>query len=348
MAHEIFNNISISGIACAVPSKIENNMDYVDKLGIEEVQKFIKTVGVESKRLVSDKQTTSDLCFVAAQELIKKKQIDKESIDAIIFLTQSPDYLYPATSHVLHKRLQLSKDCLAFDINLGCSGYVYGLYIASSMLQGKNLKKVLFLAGEAPYANPESEVKSKMLFGDAGSATLIEKGDSDIKCLLKANGEGYTAIIVPGGSNRNPIKNFDKYHKSIASQMDGPDVFEFTITDVPRAFKEFFNIYGGNIEDYDYCVFHQANLFMLKHIAKKIKLPLDKMPISMDIYGNTSSATIPLSIVDLCERQNVPNRLNLITSGFGIGLSWGVVSFKINKDDILPIIITDDYFKEAF
>jgi 3-oxoacyl-[acyl-carrier-protein] synthase-3 len=348
MANAVFNNIYVSGIACAVPKGIEKTIDYSDALGADEARKFIKNTGVRTRHFTSEKQTTSDLCFAAAECLLSKKQIKKDSIDALVFLTQSPDYFQPATSYVLHKRLGLSKECMSFDINLGCSGYVYGMYLASAMLQSGSIKRVLFLAGEAMPFNPETTIKDRMLFGHAGTASIIEVGDTQIKCLLKADGEGYTSLIIPGGNKRNPIKDVNNYYKATVPQMDGPAVFLFTITEVPEAFKEFFNIYKGSIDDYDYCVLHQANLFMLKHIAKKIKLPLEKMPITIDRYANTSSASIPLTIVDLCEREQVPERIKLIVSGFGIGLSWGIVSFEVEAKNVLPMIITEDYYKEAY
>ncbi|RIX52036.1 ketoacyl-ACP synthase III [Paenibacillus nanensis] len=348
MANAVFNNIYIGGIACAVPEKVEKITDYIDELGEDEINKFIDTTGVRERRVVTGNQTTSDMCFVAAEQLMKEKQIDKDSIDAIIFLTQSADYIQPATSHVIHKRLGLSKNCIAFDINLGCSGYVYGMYLASTMLQGGSFRKILFLAGEMAVENPETSIKDVILFGHAGTATLIERGNTEMKCLLKANGEGYSSLIIPGGGMRKPITSSTNFYKDTAYHMDGAEVFGFTITEIPRAFKEFFDLYGGNIDNYDYCVFHQANLLILKQLARKIKVPLEKMPISLDRYANTSSASIPLGIVDLCEREQVPETLNLITSGFGVGLSWGVVSFEVESKNVLPMIYTSDYYKEAF
>ncbi|MED4888203.1 ketoacyl-ACP synthase III [Lysinibacillus fusiformis] len=348
MAIATFNNVQVSGIASAVPQNVRYIMDFKGELEEAEIKKFTKTTGVEKYHYTSEKQTTSDLCYVAAEKLIAHKQIEKDSIDAIIFLSQSPDYIMPATSHVLHKRLGLTQNCIAFDVNLGCSGYVYGLYLAATLLQKGSIKRVLFLAGDTGGYNPELKAKDKMLFGDAGTATLIEAGQDEIQCLLKSDGAGYGAIISPKGSHRNPIKEPLNYFEDIKGEMHGDQVFEFTISEIPKAFEEFFEIYGGEINDYDYCVFHQANRFMLKHIAKKIKLPTEKMPISIDRYGNTSSASIPLGIADICETQEVPERLKLITSGFGIGLSWGVMNFEVNKSDVLPIIYTDAYYKEAY
>lgn len=349
MANTIFENIKISAIACAVPKNIKKITEFNDAVGEAEVKKFTKTTGVEQYHYVNRNQTTSDLCYVAAEKIIEEKNISRESIDGIIFLTQTPDYIMPATSHVLHKRLKLSQDCIAFDVNLGCSGYVYGLHIAASLLQKGSIKKILFLAGEVTTNNnPEADVKSDMLFGDAGTATLIEVGEGKLATLLKSDGEGYPVIITPGASGRNPIKNPSDYYKESAGELDGASVFEFTITEVPKVFNEFFEMNNENIESYDYFVLHQANRFMLKHIAKKIKLPLEKMPLSIDRYGNTSSATIPLTIVDLCDNQQVPQTIRLATSGFGIGLSWGVATFDIESADVLPMIITEDYYEEAY
>lgn len=130
--------------------------------------------------------------------------------------------------------------------------------------------------------------------------------------------------------------------------MDGPAVFEFAISRVPRSFKEFFNAFGGGIDDYDYCVFHQANLFMLEHLRKKIRLPKEKMPVSMDRFGNTSSASIPLTIADVCQREATGDRIRFITCGFGVGLSWGIADFFMDRKDILPVMETDEYFRDAF
>lgn len=348
MANSIFNDILVSGIACAVPAKLISNSIYNEVLGEEEVSKFIDNTGVAQIYESHDKQTTSDLCYEAANRLLMHKKYDKDSIDAIIFISQTPDYIQPATAHVLHKRLGLSKSCLAFDINLGCSGFVYGVFVASCMVQSGAVNRVLLLAGDVKRKNLKNGIKYEMLFGDAGTATIIEKGHTELKCLLKSEGEGYTSLIVPGGNCRRPPKTNESYWDITIPEMDGSAVFEFTISEIPRAFKEFFKVFNSSIKEYDYCILHQANLFMLKHIGKKIKIDSEKMPISLDRYGNTSSASIPLTIVDLCEKEQVPDTLKLITSGFGIGLSWGVVSFEVASKDVLPMIYTDNYFEEAY
>lgn len=356
MATAAFQNVCVTGMACAVPEHTDYTESFKERFGEREVERFVEHTGVVERHRTLPGQTASDLCFVAAQRLLEHKGYDPSTIDGLIYITQSSDYIIPATSHVLHKRLGLSQDCMVFDINLGCSGFVYGLNVVGAMIASGALKRVLLCCAEASNAytidnKALSDHAFSMMFGDAGSVTLLEAGEGRIQTLLKADGEGYPAIITLGISPRIPftdIKNVDI--RTLGSYMDGAEVFEFTITKVPRAFKEFFKTYGGSLEDYDYCVLHQANDFIIKQICKKIKLPLEKCPISIDRFGNTSSASIPLSIVDLYDRkkEELPERINLITSGYGVGLSWGVADFVLNKKDILPMIYTSDYFKEAY
>ncbi len=350
MASSEFQGIKITGLACAVPTHVDSIYDSSDELTRESIEKFISTTGVKERHVLSDQQTCSDLCYVAAEKLIAHKGYSKDTFDGIVLVTQHPDYSTPATAHILQKRLGLNVDCMAFDINLGCSGFVYGVSVVASMIVAGLVHRVLFCCADAliPYLTDNADHSNSVLFGDAGSATIIEAGDDTIHTLLKADGNGYQALLTPGLNSRVKvdIDHFDL--NRIKSIMDGSAVFEFAIIQVPRAFKEFFKIFGGTIDNYDYCVFHQANLFMLEHIRKKIKLASEKMPISMDRYGNTSSVSIPLTIADLAERENCPQKISFISAGFGIGLSWGVTDFSMDKADILPIIATDDYFKNAY
>lgn len=349
MSVATFDGIKITGLACAVPTNVSSVYDFVDSFDRESVEKAVKTTGVRERHFVKGNQTNSDLCYEAAEKLIEHKGYSKDSFDGIVLVTQTPDYARPATAHILHMRLGLNNDCMAFDINLGCSGFVYGINIVASMIKAGALNRVLLCCGESHTClSPENEKSTSMLFGDAGSAIILEKGEGDIRTLLRADGTGYRAILTPGINARVKVdvKNFD--YDKIKETMDGGAVFEFSIFQVPRAFKAFFKTFDECIDNYDYCVFHQANLFMLEHIRKKIKLPKEKMAISMDRYGNTSSVSIPLTIADLCQREEVSETIRFITSGFGVGLSWGIADFTLDKKDILPIIETDEYFKEAF
>ncbi len=349
MATAIFKGVQITGLASAVPTCIERINSYMEKFGKETVEKFICTTGVKERRSAIRLQTASDLCYVAAKELIQFKQYGAESIDGVILITQFPDYDTPATAHILHKRLNLTNNCIAMDINLGCSGFVYGINIAASLIKSGALQRILLCCGDIRgWTIPEDDKSMSMLFGDAGAAVIIEAENDTIRTLLKADGSGYQALLMPGVNSRIHIDFNHFNYNSVKATMDGMAVFEFSISEVPRTFREYFQTFGGTIDDFDYCVFHQANLLMLEHIRKKIRLPKEKMPVSIDRYGNTSSASIPLTIADLCQRENCPDKIHFITSGFGVGLSWGIADFTLDKKDILPVIETDDYFKEAF
>ena len=352
-----FNNLKISGIACAVPSKKEILLDkYSAIFGEESVSKFSNMTGVISKHVSSQEQTASDLAFKAAEELMNKKSIDKNSIGAIVFVTQTPDYRIPASAYVLHKRLKLSKDCVAFDVNLGCSGYVYGLQILSSIMANSNIEKGLLLAADTSTKGiAPKDSTSVMLFGDSGSATLIEKTNEfmDMNMGFRSDGEGFKAIIIPAGAYRNinaPTERTTWGDGNVRSDydlyMNGTDVFSFTISEVPKIINEFLDYTGTTAENYNALVMHQANLFILKQVAKRCKFPLNKVPISMDRFGNTSVTSIPLTLADKFGDKNEGVQKFLL-AGFGIGLSWGVVSLEIDTKDIYSIIITDEFFDEG-
>lgn len=346
MATAMFEGVKITGLACAVPKKTNSIADFVDRFDIDRV---INTTGIKARRVVSEQQSASDLCYEAAKKLIEHKEYPKDSFDGIILVTQTPDYCVPATAHILHTRLGLSNECMAWDINLGCSGFVYALYMAASMIQAGALKRILLCCGEAHSRIwPASDQSTTVLFGDAGSAVILEKGEDTMHAIMRADGSGYQAIIYPGLSARVKVDMSNVNYDEICPKMDGAAVLEFAFRREPRLFKDFFEAFGGTIDDYDYCVFHQANLFMMEHIRKRIHLAKEKMPVSLDRFGNTSSVSIPLTIADLCQRTPVQDRMRFIVSGFGIGLSWGIMDFTMEKEDILPIIETDEYFREAY
>lgn len=352
MADFKFSNIAIKGIACAVPTTEVDIERFSSVFGDETVQKFQKMTGVKKIRVASQEQTAADLGFVAARELAKLKGIDLQSIGVLIFVSQTPDYILPSTACVLHKRLGLSEECLAFDINLGCSGYVYGLQTVCSCLQTSNIERALLIVGDTLSKKVSPQDRSAaMLFGDAGAATLIEKAEdvAPIEASYRTNGKDYRAIIIQGDACRNPNASKERVEygdRNIRSDcelyMKGTDVFNFTITEVPKLIKSYLD--RGNV--YDSVILHQANVFIFKQIAKKCKLPMDKFPISMDRFGNTSVASIPITLADMYGDKNSKS-LKTLLCGFGVGLSWGVVDVQLETDDILPIIATDDYFTEG-
>lgn len=346
MANGTFEGVKITGLACAVPKNTEYIRDYADRF---DVDKFIATVGIEQRHIAGELQSSSDLCYEAAKKLIAYKGYDKDSFDGIILVTETPDYDTPATSHILQYRLGLPKSCMAFDINLGCSGFVYGLGVVASMVKSGALKRAILCCGHAnPSLFPDDDPATSLLFADAGCAVIIEKGDDNIHTLLKADGSGYKMLMTPGIRARVKVDFDHLEYRRICHRMDGVAVFEFALRQVPKLFSEFFDTFGGCIDDYDYGILHQANLFMTEHIRRKIRLPKEKTPISIDRYGNTDSVSIPLTIADLCQNSKTPDTMRMIAAGFGIGLSYGIADFSLDRKDILPVIETDAYYHEAF
>lgn len=312
--------------------------------------------GILSRCTAIQEQTASDLSYEAAKHLINKKNIQLATIGAIVFVTQTPDYRIPSSACVLHKRLSLSKDCMAFDVNLGCSGYVYGLQILSSLMASSNIERGLLLAGDTLTKSCAPEDSSScMLFGDAGSATLLERTDEK-RCMqmgFRTDGNGFKNIIIPAGAYRNSDSPHERVlwgdgnvRSDYDLYMNGTDVFTFTITEVPLLISEFMDKTNTKPDNYDSFVMHQANLFILKQVAKRCKIPMDKVPISMDRYGNTSVTSIPLTIADKYGDKNYGS-IKMLMSGFGIGLSWGAVSAEIDTRDIYSILETDSFFKEG-
>ncbi len=355
MANFNLEGIAIRGVSCAVPDNKVDNTVFYEKFGQENVDSFVKMTGVKSTYRTPEEQTASDLCYVAAENLLKQKNISPEEIGACIFISQTPDYRLPATACVLHKRLGLSKNCMAFDVNLGCSGWVYGVNIVGSLMKTADIDKALLLFGDTSIKTTSPEDKSSiMLFGEAGSATLLVKEDgSRIFGELMTDGEGFKAIIMPSGAyrNRNGSHELTEWgdgniRSDYDGYMNGTDVFSFTITQVPKMIKRHLQETGKTPEDYDSLVLHQANLYILQQISKKTKFPMENIPISMDRFGNTSGTSIPLTLCDTYG-GTTGKTLKPLMCGFGIGLSWGVAETEIRSDDILPIVFTNDYYTEG-
>lgn len=352
-----FKDIKIAGIASAIPTEIVKVDSFNSLFGEETVRKFKTMTGVEEFRKASNVQTASDLGFAAAERLIKEKDIDKKRIGALVFVAHSHDYRRPATACVLHKRLGLSKECAAYDINLGCSAFVYGLQSICSLMAFSDIEIGLLIVAETltKIVNPLDR-SAAMLFGDGGSAIILEKKENSgsIEGLLRTDGNGYRAIIAPAGGFRNMNASKESMIWSDGNErtlyntnMNGTDVFNFTISDVPIAIKDFFMNTKTCVDDYDCFALHQANKFIHKQISKKLKIPIDKMPLSLHKYGNTSAPAITLTLCDTYGGVKGES-IRTLMCGFGVGLSWGVVSANINTDDILPVFETDNYFEEGF
>lgn len=351
-----FDHIKIAGISVAVPTQQLKVESYNNIFGEESVGKFSKMTGIKSVYRSIPEQTASDLGYEAACDLINKTGCNPDDIGILVFVTQKPDYRSPSTAYVLHKRIGLKKDCSCFDINMGCSGYVYGLQVVFSMLRNSDVSSALLITGDTSIKTVSPLDRSAiMMFGDSGTATLIQKTEkyNPVHIALRTDGNKFKAIIIPAGAYRNMDASKERVmwgdgniRSDYDSFVNGTDVFNFTISEVPLMMKEFMNYLGTSPDTYDCFALHQANVFILKQLSRKLKLPMEKILISMDKYGNISSNSIPLVLADAYgkkERQLV----HTFMSGFGVGLSWGCVDIVLDSDVIFPIIHTDEFYKDG-
>lgn len=343
MAFLELKNVRIAGFSAGIPKTIVKTKSRNPKYSDAE---FIKSVGVEEKH-IDDKFTTSDLCYYAAEQLISDLGWKKDEIDALIFVSQYRDYILPSTATILQERLGLLTECYAEDIAMGCSGWVYGLSSLASLISNGSIKKGLLLVGDARRLHDASLLDP--LFGFAGCVTALEFDNENegFKFHLGSDGSGFNSIIVPDGGARNQIthNSLNEYvdnegikRNRLVSQMNGLDVFSFAISTVPKSIKKLSQKFSIDLGNIDYLILHQANFKINQMIQKKLNFTNEKVLNSMNKYGNTSSASIPMSIVANTTTNSFNSEKTCIACGFGVGLSWGTVYFKLKNCIISQII----------
>ena len=348
MAKIKFDKIGISAVAACVPKNISSNYKMGDIMNEDELNKTIESIGIVEKRFSDDNICASDLCVKAAEKLIEDNNIDKSSIDMLLFVSQTPDFKIPGTAPIIQDKLALSKDTACLDLSIGCSGYVYGLSTAFSYASSEGISRVLLLVGDtfSKIVNPKDKVNAP-LYGDAGTATLIEKGNYHTSYFnMFADGSGYNSILVPGGQCRIPFTKNSLIEKvesdnSIRSQndlfMNGMDVFNFSLKVVPNSINQMLSIVNKKLDEIDILLLHQANKFMTNFITKRLKYNKGIVPYCLEKYGNTSSPSIPLTISSELSNFTIKNK-KVIMCGFGAGLSWGTFYFEFNDCNISDVI----------
>lgn len=351
MALLTIRNVSVRGIAACVPRRIEENADY-QYLDSETLAKYISTVGVERRHCAihDGSVCTSDLCYASAEKLLGELNWNREEIGLLTFISHTADYKLPSTACILQDRLGLSKECMAFDSPLGCSGFVYGLSMTAGLMQTGNIRKALLLVGNTQsfYASPLDK-STALLFGDAGSAVALEY-DTDsapMQFHLQSDGSGAEALMVPDGGCRHPfneqsllMEDFGEgiRRTSLHEKMDGGAVFTFALFSVPKSLKKVLTEFNIDSATIDYLLLHQANKFLCESIRKKVKIPEDKTPYNIQDYGNTSGTSIPLLMVTNLHNELQSKHLRLLMSGFGVGLSLGSAYIE-TKNLIVPELI---------
>ncbi|MEO8234882.1 MAG: ketoacyl-ACP synthase III [Flavobacterium sp.] len=344
-----FEGVEIKAISACVPKNKIGNDSFGDLLSPKEIRVFEKTVGILERRWADKNITASDLGFAAAINLFEKYKINKDEIDCLIFLSQTPDYKIPFTSNILQHKLGLKQSTLCLDINAGCAGFIQGLSTSFAIAKTIKKGKVLFVVAETLSKILSNKDRSTtMLFGDGATAVLIENtGDLESKSFFNffSDGNNADAIQIPDGGYRNTItskslietedeKGNSKNNLNLA--MDGPRVFDFTLREIAPSIEELLKESHTQKNEVDYFLLHQSNQFIIKQIAAKLEVESEKMLLNIAKFGNTSGVSIPLLICSNSEK--LEKSKTVLMSGYGSGLNWGNSILNLSSAKIFPII----------
>jgi 3-oxoacyl-[acyl-carrier-protein] synthase III len=335
MARVALDNVRFRGLACCVPKNVVSNLDCPESKRSER-ERLVRNIGILNRRLCFPWQCFSDLALAAAERLLDELGWQREEVDALIVVTQSPDYLIPATAIILQDRLKLRHGTIAFDINLGCSGYPFGIYTVGTMLASGGIKKALLLVGD------KSGSLSEPLFSDCGTATALEFDPSAPRIWFDMNsdGSGYRAIMLPVGGHRKPFEfhhlvpkrgDNGELRRDVDLILDGTAVLNFSTQRIPPSIRELCEYAQTSLEQIDFVLLHQANRMINETIRKKLALEVEKVPSTLHDFGNTSSASIPITMTARIREPLSSGRKRLLMSGFGIGLSWGSCILDIEQ-----------------
>lgn len=323
--------INISNIEYYFPENILTNEDLEKQFPEWSSEKIESKIGVKQRHIISENETVLDLAIKSSEKLFET--YDKEKVDFVLLCTQSPPYFLPTTACILQDKLGLRKNIGALDFNLGCSGFVYGLALAKGLLQSKIAKSVLLVTSEtySKHLHPQDKA-NRSIFGDASASAIIELDAVcfDQRFVLGTDGSGAENLIVKKGAFKkedqlNPDNDFPPENL----YMNGPEIFNFTIENIPGLVKETLVENKKTLDEIDYFIFHQANAFMLNYLRKKIKIPIEKFYIGMADCGNTVSATIPIALKEAFDKKLIKKGDKVLIAGFGVGYSWGATIIEI-------------------
>ena len=355
MAYSEIPDILIAGMASAVPENILDLENLENRFGREAIDVARVKYGTAKLRVSLQEQTASDLGFAAASQIMEKKGVDPADVGAIVFASLTPDYRSPATATVLHYRLGLSVDCIAFDMVLGCNGFIYGLQAVSSLLTSINKPYALLITGDTTSKLLSENNPLSSLYGDGAAAILLEKktGAGTIAADIRADGRGFGSIIIPGGGFRfhHPLSELKEniyagQKKFNELNMDEQVFEEFVLAEIPAIIHEFISKRNLTPPDFDFLAMHQSGSGLLEKLAEKLGLKKEHLPSNISTFGNTSGNSIPLLLCDTFGKTE-NKEVRVLACAFGEGFSWGVADFHIQASDVLPVIETNDFFHEG-
>lgn len=338
MAFTKTENIKIAGISACVPKHIVENSKSTLFKDVADLKKYISVIGVERRHVVEEGECASDLCLASAEKLIEDLHWEKSEIECLIFVSQTPDYIFPATACILQEKLGLSQNCMSFDITLSCPGWIYGMSVISSIINNGFIKKGLLLVGETSTKAKSPYDTVNLLAGDAGTATAIEylPNYSPIYFSLHTDGKGFDKLIIPDGGYRNPVTKASFEYKmckdgilrnGLQANMIGDSIFSFAVSIAPKTLNNLFEYFDIDKDSVDYFVIHQANQLINMLIEKRMRVDHSKFVNNIKNYGNTSSTSIPLAMI--CQLGQKMQNKKYAVCGFGTGLSWASACFDL-------------------
>jgi len=351
MVSAAVQGVAFRGVASAVPRSVRTLADDAEAFSREAVDKIAASTGIISRRWAEQGLCASDLCEAAARRLIADLEWEPSSLDLLVFVSQTGDHQLPATACLLHGRLGLAKQAAAFDIGLGCSGYSYALWVASSLLRSSSGRRALVLVGDTLTKTISPGDRALVpLFGDAGTATALEVDDgaAPIHFVTGTDGTGAEFLVIPASGSRIPRTAATGFRSERESGnvrsdedlfMDGSSIFSFTLREVPPMMRSLLDSAGVNAEDVSSWVFHQANKFMMDHLRRRVKAPEDRFVIDLETWGNTSSPSIALALTTSLRARLQSEPLTLLLAGYGVGLSWSSALVRTDGAVVAPPLI---------
>lgn len=327
-------SVGISGVGSYVPEKTLTNFD-LSKMVETSDEWIVERTGIRERRIADESMATSDMSTLAAEKALKDANVKAEDIDLIIVATITPDYIFPSTACIVQKNIGATK-AAAFDINAGCSGFVYGLVTGANFIQSGAYKKVLVIGGEnlSKAVNWEDR-NTCILFGDGAGACVLERCEEGFGILsfeLGSDGTGSDVLLQPAGGSRMPATKETVEKKLHSIQMDGKEVFKFAVRIMEKASMSALEKANLSLEDLDFLVPHQANTRIIDAAAKKLNLSQDNIYVNLNKYGNMSAASIPVALDEALDEKKINKGDKVLFVGFGAGLTWASMVIKWNRE----------------
>lgn len=350
MSKLTINNVAIKGLSACVPERVEENLELPIFADRKEAEKVIASTGIERHRCVPDGVTASDLSVPAVERLLRDLGWKADEIDCLFYVCTSRDFIAPQTACILQDRLGLRQDCFVMDLPLGCSGWIYGMSVAASMMSHGTFRRGLLIAAETNTRNRSKNDRTvRPLFGDAATVTALEYKDDApaMNFMFGVDGSGYKAVWSKYGGMRYPVtaESLEEIEVEPAVRrrgndmvVNGMDVFAFAINKPPRALKEMIAEFSIDVNEIDYLLLHQANKFIDEKIRKSVKVEASKVPYCLEDFGNVTSASIPLTMVTRCSDGLTTRSCHCLACGFGVGLAWATMQFHTSSLIISEII----------